>query len=311
MSELIRTGLLLALLLVVGCDGTPPPQAAPPQAKPAPKSSSSYALKGVVRGVKPESNEVVIKHEEMPGFMKSMTMPFTVRNKDDLDGVHEGDEVEGKFVVTREGDRIVDSELRDLAVTNPAPAPEMVLDIKDGKISFREKVAKLNPGEAVPDFAVTTLEGKTLKLADLRGSFVVLTFVYTRCPLPQFCPAMDRKFQELASRIGLMKDRKPPIRLLSVSFDPENDTPEALRAHAARVGARPPVWTYSVASHDELKKVAERLGLMYGPTGKEIVHNLSTVVIAPDGTVVRLDAGNGWTSTDLLESIHKWNPSKP
>ncbi len=117
----------------------------------------------------------------------------------------------------------------------------------------------------VPDFTMTTQEGRTLALSELRGKVVVLTFIYTRCPLPDFCPLMDRKIKELAGKVDAMPGRAEQVRLLSVSFDPEHDTPEVLRKHAQVQGARPPLWTFAVASHDELAKVAGPLGLMYGP----------------------------------------------
>jgi protein SCO1/2 len=147
---------------------------------------------------------------------------------------------------------------------------------------------------------MTTQDGRPLDLADLRGKVVILTFVYTRCPLPDFCPLMDRRFSELAAMASATAARAEKIRLLSVSFDPEHDTPEALARHAARVGARPPVWTYAVASHEELRKVAPPLGLAYAPTGTEIRHGLATAVIAPDGTLARLESGNRWAAADLF-----------
>ena len=91
-----------------------------------------------------------------------------------------------------------------------------------------------------------------MRLSDLRGKVVALTFIYTRCPLPDFCPLMDRKFAELADRIGAVAGRAEHVRLLSVSFDPEHDTPEVLRKHAENLGARPPLWRFAVASHEEL-----------------------------------------------------------
>jgi protein SCO1/2 len=134
----------------------------------------------------------------------------------------------------------------------------------------------------------------------------VLTFIYTRCPLPDYCPAIDGKFRRLADRLSQVKGRAEGVRLLSVSFDPEHDTPEALRKHAALVGARPPLWTFAVASHEERRKVAERLGLMYGPMPNEIVHNLCTAVVAPDGTLARLEvgaSGKSWEPDDLLRTV--------
>ncbi len=134
---------------------------------------------------------------------------------------------------------------------------------------------------------MTTHEGKSIKLSDLRGNVVVLTFVYTRCPLPDFCPLMDRKFAELARRLEANPARARHVRLVSLSFDPDHDTPEILRKHALLRGVVPPLWTYAVATHQELQKIAAPLGLFYAPGAREIAHNLCTAVIDQQGRLAR------------------------
>jgi protein SCO1/2 len=155
----------------------------------------------------------------------------------------------------------------------------------------------------VPDFAMTLQDGRTLRLSELRGKIVVLTFIYTRCPLPNFCPLMDKNFAELARWVQAVPARAEEVRLLSVSFDPEHDTPEVLAAHAQLRGAKPPVWQFAAASHDELRKVAGPLGLSYAPTGNEIIHGLTTAVIGPEGRLARLVEGNRWTPDELRRTI--------
>ncbi len=143
-------------------------------------------------------------------------------------------------------------------------------------------------------------------LSDLRGKVVVLTFIYTRCPLPDFCPLMDRKFAGLAGSIEGVATRADKVRLISLSFDPDHDTPEVLKKHAQIQGARPPLWTFAVATYDELSRIAPRLGLAYGPTGNEIAHNLSTAVIDSEGKLADLRVGSAskaWTTADLLKVI--------
>ena len=145
----------------------------------------------------------------------------------------------------------------------------MVLDVTKGKVSLREAPKQLELGEAVPDFAMTTQEGKPLKLSDLRGNVVVLTFIYTRCPLPDFCPLMDRKFAELAQRIGAIPDRarhdSPDFALVR---------PRARHARSAgeacpdpRGDARP-LWTFAVASHEELAKIGRAAGALLWTAGR-------------------------------------------
>ncbi len=230
----------------------------------------------------------MIRHEEIPGYMPAMTMPFDLEGQEVLEDLQPGDKVEGTLRVGAEDSDLVDvfiTELAALPEANVAPPP--VLEI----------------GQPVPDFAMTTQTGETLHLSDMRGKVVVLTFIYTRCPLPNFCPLMDKKFAGLASLLAASPARAEGTRLLSVSFDPEHDTPDVLAQHAKTQGAEPPLWTFAVAAHDELRKVASSLGLFYGPGKNEIMHNLSTAVIAPDGTLARLERGRDWEPRDLLGTI--------
>ena len=150
---------------------------------------------------------------------------------------------------------------------------------------------------------MTLQGGSTAKLSDFRGKVVALTFIYTRCPDPQFCPLMDSRFAELAATISAIPARTEKVRLLSISFDPKHDTVEALAKHAKLKGAKAPFWQFAVSPYDELRKVAEPLGLTYGPRENDIIHSLSTAVIGPDGRLVRLSLGSDWKSDDLFQSI--------
>lgn len=283
---------------------------APVASKPAlevANTTRNYRLVGVVRDAKPGAGQVVIRHEAIPDVMEAMTMPFTIKDRTLLDELRPGDEVEGTLRIEWEGEQIKDYDLTDLTVTRPALAPTVSLSLAGGEAVVRPTPRALEVGEPVPDFTMTTQDGQTLSLSDLRGKVVVVTFIYTRCPLPDFCPLMDRKFAALADKLRVSPHRAEGVRLLSVSFDPEHDTPEVLRKHAANQGAGPPLWTFAVASHAELSKVAGPLGLVYGPGRDEIIHNLSTAVIDPQGRLARLDAGStagkSWTPSDLLKTI--------
>ncbi len=149
-------------------------------------------------------------------------------------------------------------------------------------------------------------------MSDLRGNVVALTFIYTRCPLPDFCPRLDAKFSEASQRAAVTPEKAARLRFLSVSFDPEHDTPAVLSQHAV---ARPPLWSFAVASHDELAKVAAPLGLQYGPGKAEVIHNLVIAVIGPDGRLVRKEAGSAareWGTADLVKTMFSCVPfAKP
>jgi protein SCO1/2 len=311
----MATCIGLALVPSAGCRRHPPRAAQPPalsSGAEAGRAITTYRLVGVVRRVQPETGVVTIRHEAIPGFMDAMTMPFTLSDRAPLADLHPGDEVEGSLRVERERGQVTDSTVTDLVVTRPAAAPGLTLDLSGGEPRLRPAPRVLEPGQEVPDFTLTTQDGRTLKLSELRGAVVVLTFIYTRCPLPDFCPLMDRKFAELAGTIGAFPARAARVRLLSVSFDPEHDTPEVLRRHAESRGARPPLWTFAVAAHAELAKVAGSLGLAYGPGRDEIIHNLATAVIDPRGRLARLEigsAGKNWKPLELLKTIYSLIPA--
>ena len=312
MFRIWHVSLLTALICLTGCGGQPqnpsvkPDKTEKPNAVEAqPTAPKQSKLTGVVREIDKESGQVMIRHDEIPGYMKAMTMPFDLKGKEVLGDLFVGDEVEGLLVVKAD-----DIELNDLVITRPAEPS--ALNFGPNGLEIKAKPATLLPGEEVPDFKVTLQDGTPAKLSDYRGKLVVLTFIYTRCPLPNFCPLMDRKFGELAARLQPLP-KADQVRLLSVSFDPEHDTPAVLASHAKSRGAKMPLWTYAVASHEELGKFGPKLGLMYGPTEKEIMHNLSTAVIGPDGKLIRLDygtAGGAWTADDMMGTIYKFT-SKP
>jgi protein SCO1/2 len=244
--------------------------------------------------------------------MSAMTMPFTLNDRAILGELHPGDAVEGTLRVEKVDGSVKDYQLRDLKVTQPARPPELELDVSKAKVQLRQPPRRLEVGEAVPDFAMIDQDGQASKLSDMRGQVIVLTFIYTRCPLPDFCPLMDRKFSDLAQHISAFPNRAKHIRLISLSFDPEHDTPEVLRKHAQIRGAVPPLWSYRVATHEELAKIAAPLGLLYGPGKDEILHNLSTAVIDAAGRLARIEVGtqrNKWETADLLKTIYSLIPN--
>ncbi len=301
------------LALVAGCGrgAEKSAPAAPKKEAARPRAATDYKLVGIVRAVDSKAGSVTIRHEAIPGFMKAMTMPFTVKNQDLLDDVRPGDEVEGTLRVEREGKDVVDFELTDLVVARPAPTQGLTLNLSGGEATLSPASRVLRPGEMVPDFTMTDQDGTTHALSDFRGKVVALTFIYTRCPLPEFCPRMDKTFSALAEAVAAVPERAEEIRLLSVSFDPENDTPAVLAEHARTRGAKPPLWTFAVASHAELAKVARPLGLSYGPGKDEVIHNLVIAVIDPDGRLARLETGTAartWEQTDLLKSMYSCLP---
>ncbi len=157
----------------------------------------------------------------------------------------------------------------------------------------------------MPDFAFVNQDGKRIHLSSFRGDALLVTFIYTRCPYPEYCPLASKNFAQVyaATRAGTPAGSK--VRLLSVSFDPQRDTPAVLKRYAEtfRQTAGGPVfdrWEFVAAPPNELKDVADFFGLYFSGTGDQIVHSMSTTVIAPDGTVSKWYRDNAWAPSDLV-----------
>jgi protein SCO1 len=253
-----------------------------------------YELRGQVLAVDAARQTITIKHEDIPQFMPGMTMPFKVRDGHLLAGRVPGDLVKATLVV-EDGD----AHLRTIERTGsaplnePAPAPV---------------VASLNPGDPVPDAPFVDEAGADRRLSDWRGRVLAVTFVYTRCPLPDFCPLMDRHFKTVQAEVTADDNLQGRVRLLSVSFDPDHDRPPVLAAYARRVGAEPATWGFLTGAREDIDRFAAPFGVSIirnDPATREIVHNLRTAIIDPSGRLVTILRGNEWTPKELMAELRK------
>ena len=252
-----------------------------------------YELRGQVLAVDDARQEVTIKHEDIDGFMPAMTMPFKVNDRKLLDGMAPGDLVTATLVVESGNaylSRIERTGRAPLAQAPPAHhAPQT-----------------LNRGDPVPDAALIDQDGKPRRLSEWRGRVLGVTFTYTRCPLPNFCPLMDRHFAEVQRAIAADRSLKERARLLTVSFDPEFDTPRVLAAHAEGVGADPVVWTFATGDRGTIDRLTEAFGVSVFREGDDqaaVVHNLRTAVVDPRGRLVEIFNGNEWKPADLVGAL--------
>jgi protein SCO1/2 len=170
-------------------------------------------------------------------------------------------------------------------------------------------VKYLMPGDAVPNQAFIDQDGRTRDFNTLRGSrAIAITFIYTKCPIPTFCPAMDRQFAEVQA---LIKDKRleGQVGLLSVSFDPKNDTPAVLTAHARKLGADSDVWTFVTGDRDAIDRFASSLllTLVRGEAANpdEIGHTLRTTVVDRQGKIAKSYSGADWTPAELVAELER------
>jgi protein SCO1/2 len=272
-------GLVLAVTLVACGRSAPEPR--------------QYELQGQILAIRPEAREVTIRHGDIRGFMPGMTMPFTVNDAALLEGKQPGDLVTATLVVGE-----TEAHLSTLTKTGSAPI-ENPIEVT------RTEGAILMPGDIVPDQLLVDQDGVPTPISSLRGHRVALTFMYVRCPLPDFCPRMDQNFAAVQKTIKSTPDLAD-VRLVSVSFDPDFDTPAVLKKHAQELGADPAIWKFVTATPEEMDKLTGRFGVHVERDSQksiDITHNLRTAVIGPDGRVVKVHSGTDWTPAQLVADL--------
>ncbi len=298
--------LVLALLLcVIGATCSKSGQPTPGQ--PAPVSGMQrYHLTGRVVSIDKRAKSVMIDAEDIPGYMTAMTMPYPVKDPGMLDKLAPGDQVTADVVV--QGD---DSWLENAVVTGhstpPKPSSEMHIPAA---------------GEAVPDFAFVNQDNRSISLRRYRGQVLLITFIYTRCPFPDFCPRISHQFAAINRQLQSDPTLGRRTHLLSVSFDPVHDTPKILRSYGLSCSGNdnPTVfrhWEFAAPRAADLPAISTFFGLDYQQDGSEkdgtsITHSLSTAVIGPDGKIFRWYHGSDWQPSDLIkdaaDALHAANP---
>lgn len=257
--------------------------------------SREYELVGQVLAVDPARQEITVRHEDIRGFMPGMTMPFKVKEGQLLDGRMPGDLIKATLVVKdSQGYLSAISTTGHTALTEPVP-PRAPLDV-------------LEPGDLVADVQLTDARGKPHGLTDWRGRLLVVTFTYTRCPLPDFCPRMDRHLAAVQRDVLADSSLRERIRLLSVSVDPKHDTPQVLSVHARKVAADPAVWRFATGEPDAIGKFVSQFGVSVirdGANGNDIVHNMRTAVIGVDGRLLKVFNGTDWKPEEFMRTLRE------
>jgi protein SCO1/2 len=285
MKQIIFLG---GLLLAVGCQREAP---APPVSA---ATNQTYSVRGVVQEIPPDHRHATIKHEKIPGYMAAMTMDFSVRDTNALAGFAPGDEISFTLVVTADDDWIENLQRtgKSAAVSGPpgwhAVEPELAV------------------GDTLPDYEFTSETGRMVRLSDFCGRAVAFTFFFTSCPLPEFCPRMNKNLAE--ARKLLLTDSNAPAnwQLLSISFDSTFDQPLILASYAGIYrGTNTDRWLFAVASSNTLASLAPKVDLNFWRANGSISHNLRTVVLDGNGKISKQFDGNDWTAQELADAIRE------
>ena len=252
-----------------------------------------YELTGQVLAVRHERDEIVIEHDDIPGFMPGMTMPFRVRDRRLLQVVRPGTLVRARLVLDEDG-----PYLSELHSTGQVALPE----------TFTAPTAMdppVEPGAVLPDVPLVDHLGRPFTLHGLRGAPLAVTFTYTRCPMPTYCPAQDRRFVELQQAI-LRRPDLARARLVSISIDPEYDSPAILAAHAERLGADASIWRLATGERDAILRFGGSLALSVISEDADpvnLVHAMRLAVVDSESRLIRRYDGTGWQVTDVLRDL--------
>ncbi len=252
-----------------------------------------FELKGKVVSVDRDKSQVTLSHEEVKGYMPAMTMPFSVSNTD-LQILAPEDQVVATLVV--DGSK---TRLEDLVISrqsgNPAEMPAVV--------SAKE-------GDEVPNFILRNQDDREIRIHDYRGKALLVTFIYTRCPVPDYCTLMSTNFAEVDRDLGQDAEVYAKTHLLSVSIDPEYDTAKVLRSYGAAHTGRYEKetfahWEFAAGTKEQVKEIAQYFGLTYFPEKDQIIHGLRTVIVTPDGKVAKIFKGNEWKPQEAVDALRQ------
>jgi protein SCO1/2 len=238
---------------------------------------------------------VVIAHNEIKGYMAAMTMPFNVKDTILLDLVHPKDSVAAVLKVSE-----TESWLSTLRVVKPAPEETGGTEWTE---DFKRKFF-LKPGDIVPDFSLVNEENKRIHLVDWQGKVVVMTFIYTSCPLPDFCILMTNNFSKIQRSLKSNSSLNGRWHLLTISFDPKFDTPKRLKEYGETYGADFSLWSFGTDSLDSIGLLSSRFQqAFWNDEGGLISHNLVTAVIDPSSRLYKVYMGNTWVPQDIVEDV--------
>ncbi len=264
--------------------------AGPGLAEPVPEPVANYEVRGVLQSVNLTRHSAVITHEKIGDYMPAMIMSFDVRGPAIPPSLRPGDPVLFELCV---GTRA--AWIEHIRGTGGLPEPVF-------EPAAAARVPALGIGDRVPDLEVVDAQGRAWRLQDFRGQALAITFVYARCPLPNYCPLLNRNFQvaqALLTRLGAGEN----WHFFSISLDAAHDTPEILTASAESYGALAEHWTFVTAPEAKVRVFGGAMGLEFTQAAGQISHNLRTVVVDASGRIQQIHAGNTWTPQELAAEI--------
>ena len=266
---------------------------------PVPRTGQGYPIRGTVMKTDARDGQVVLDHEAIPGLMEAMTMSYPVVDRSVIPELHPGDKIMATVLADKSSDGPVNLRLSDVMVIAQAK-PDYV-----PAVQYHVPVA----GDVVPAFKLTNQSDKRIDLGQYRGKVLVMTFIYTRCPLADYCPRMSRNLAEIDGKLASDPELYKQTHLLSVSFDPAYDTPKVLKSYGAAYTGRYSKetfghWEFAAPNEKDLAEIEQYFDVGVTPGEKgTLQHSLATVVIGKDGKVIAFYPTNDWTVDEVLAQV--------
>jgi protein SCO1/2 len=286
--------LLASLVLLAGCHQN----LSSTSSGPAP-AANTFTIRGQV--VSTDATHVTLDGEQVPGFMEAMTMDYKLADPSVVSELHRGDRITAKVLADKQGDGFENVRLRDIVV------------IAQGRPDYKPPVSYHVPtaGDIVPDFKLLTQSDRTIHLSQFKGKVVLMTFIYTRCQLADFCPRMSHNFADIDKALAADPALYNQTHLISVSFDPAYDTPKVLRSYGGAytgnyTNEKFLHWDFAAPPEKELPAMTQFFNVGVTPgDSKSLTHSLSTVLIGKDGKIVDWYPTNEWKPDEILAAIKK------
>ena len=276
--------LLLLAILAISCSS---------------EKRTTYQVKGVIKEISADRKEAQIEHENIPGYMEAMTMKFDVKDTNELKGLQANDQVAFRMIVT-ENDGWID-QVKKIGTVTPTNEPPPFRVVRE--------VEPLKVGDLMPEYHFTNELGKAVSLSDFKGKAVAITFLFTRCPYPTFCPRMATNLREAYKLLKDKSDAPQNWHLLAITIDPDFDTPAVLKEYGKNYDYDPAKWNFLTGAHIDITAIAEQFGLIYWrPDPKQVTginHNLRTAVIDANGRVQKILPENKWEPPELADELIK------
>jgi len=289
--------IIVCTLSLGGCRQKTNSESVPASDQPASEANAKhYPVRGKIMTVDASHNEIVLDAAAIPGFMEAMTMPYKLKNPSIITELHPGDSITATLIATDKSDLL--DEIVIIAQAKPDYKPSYFYH-------------PIQPGDQVPDFRLLNQSGKQIRLAQFRGKVLLMTFIYTRCPVADFCPRISRNFAQMDKTLTADPTLYKKTHLLSVSFDPEYDTPQVLRSYGSSYTGKYTNetfahWDFAAPGKDNLPAVLRFFDVGATPEKDHtITHSLSTLVIGPDGKVVKWYPTNDWTPEQIVADVKR------